>query len=69
MIIWPSSFVIDVIEHLDLVPFYARYRRGEAGRAAYDPKMLLDSHFPLLGKSVRAGALKQATPARSVSYA
>lgn len=34
-------FVLDVVEQLDIEPFEARYRRGGAGRAAYDPKMLL----------------------------
>jgi len=36
-----AFFLLDVVDELDLEPFQARYRRGGAGRAAYDPKMLL----------------------------
>jgi transposase len=33
--------VLDEVEVSDLAPFYARYRTGAQGRAAYDPKMLV----------------------------
>lgn len=33
--------VIDSVDVFDLAPFYARYRTGAQGRAAYDPKMLI----------------------------
>lgn len=34
-------FVLDVVEELDVSVLEARYARGGAGRAAYDPRMLL----------------------------
>lgn len=34
-------FVIDVVEQLDTTAFHARRRRGGAGRAGFDPDMLL----------------------------
>ncbi|MGH2682341.1 MAG: transposase [Actinomycetota bacterium] len=36
-----ARFVIDVVETLDLSPFYARRRADGWGRAAYDPKMMV----------------------------
>lgn len=36
-----AFFVIDVVEQLDLEAFCARYRLGGAGRAAYDPRILM----------------------------
>jgi transposase len=36
-----AFFVLDVVSELDLSSFEAHYRRGGAGRAAYDPRMLL----------------------------
>lgn len=34
-------FVLDAVQGLDLAAFRARYKLGGAGRAAYDPKMML----------------------------
>lgn len=34
-------FVLDAVEGLDLAGFRARYKLGRAGRAAFDPKMML----------------------------
>ncbi len=34
-------FVLDAVEALDLASFRARYKLGRAGRAAYDPRMML----------------------------
>jgi transposase len=36
-----AFFVLDIVEQFDLAAFHARYHLGGAGRAAYDPKMLL----------------------------
>lgn len=37
----PAWFVLDAVEQLDPSGFYAHYRTGAQGRAAYDPKMLV----------------------------
>jgi transposase len=34
-------FVLDVVEQMDLSPFYARYRSDGWGAAAYEPKMMV----------------------------
>ncbi len=36
-----AFFIIEVVEQLDTTAFHARSRRGGAGRAGYDPDMLL----------------------------
>jgi len=36
-----ARFVIDVVEELDLAPFYGRRREDGWGRAAYSPKMMV----------------------------
>ena len=36
-------FVLDVVDHLDLSPFLVAYRADGHGRAAYQPRMLLES--------------------------
>lgn len=37
----PAWFVLDAVEQLDLRGFYAHYRTGAQGRAAYDPQMVV----------------------------
>lgn len=34
-------FVLDAVDEFDLSAFYARYRTGAQGRAAYDPRMMV----------------------------
>src|SRR6266567_99107 len=34
-------FILDVVDQLDLVPFYQAHRDDGHGRPAYDPKLLL----------------------------
>jgi transposase len=34
-------FVLDVVDQLDLLPFYRRHRADGHGHPAYDPKLLL----------------------------
>jgi transposase len=34
-------FLLETLKELDLSPFHARHRRGGAGRAAYDPDMMV----------------------------
>jgi transposase len=36
-----ARFVVEIVDMLDLSPFYARRRADGWGRAAYDPKMMV----------------------------
>lgn len=61
-------FIIDVVEQMDLAPFYARYRADGIGNSAFHPKVMLTLLIYAYCEGVRSSRKIESLCQRDVAY-